>query len=171
MEGTGEILEKSSKVYVKFKNNLFEIVLCKEGLKLFNKFKWRIKPKANPSNGYYLICGGKTTKYFHRVLTKCPKEFCVDHINGNTLDNRLSNLRVCEHKENRRNSKINLNNSTGYKGVDFVKSKNKYRARIKYNYKEIHLGMFNNAKEAASAYNKAAFKYFGKFANINKIKK
>jgi hypothetical protein len=133
-------------------------------------YKWKIQSKSNASSSFYLVRHkGRATTYFHRELLECPNSLHVDHINGNSLDNRMSNLRSCTHQQNRCNSKLSSNNSTGFKGVDYMKSKEKFRARIKYQYKEIHLGLFEYAEDAALAYNDAAITYFGEFARLNII--
>lgn len=111
----------------------------------------------------------------HRLITDCPREMEVDHINHNTLDNRKCNLRVCTHAENSRNRIINKNNNSGYIGVNLKMNKVKghtymyWDSRITFNYKRIQLGLFKNKKDAAIAYNEAAIKYFGEFANLNII--
>lgn len=103
----------------------------------------------------------------HRLIINAkPGEF-VDHINGNTLDNRKRNLRICTKSENGFNRTKTRQNSSGYKGV-YRHAKN-WRARIKVNYKLINLGTYKTKLEAAHAYNIAAIKYHGKFANINKL--
>lgn len=125
---------------------------------------------TNKTNVFYAITGtGKDTKSLHRIITQASPGEHVDHINGDRLDNRRVNLRICTHRQNRANSKIYSNNRTGYKGVGWVKDKSKFRARIKVNYKEISLGLYDSKEEAALAYNKAALKYFGKYAKLNKI--
>lgn len=97
----------------------------------------------------------------------------VDHINGNSLDNRKENLRLCTHAENCRNRRGN-HNKTGYKGV--YKSKNrrgewagKWVANICYEYKTIVIGKYNTEIEAALAYNEMAKKLFGQFARLNEV--
>lgn len=92
----------------------------------------------------------------------------MDHINGNTLDNRKKNLRLCTNQQNVASQHKLKKNESGFKGI----SKNKigiWRARLRVNYKEIYIGSFHTAKEAAEAYDKAAIKYFGEFALTNKM--
>lgn len=66
---------------------------------------------------------------------KDPK-LCVDHIDGNTLNNTLTNLRVCNHQQNMYNRKTPITNKSGHKGINKTRS-NTYRARIKVNKKEL----------------------------------
>ena len=112
----------------------------------------------------------------HRLLLDVndPK-ILVDHINGNGLDNRRKNLRICTMRENLCNRGKNLNNTTGYKGV-YRRKKNskghklsklarkKWSAAIGVRGKSIKLGNFETAREATIAYKKAAKKYHGVFA-------
>lgn len=94
----------------------------------------------------------------------------VDHINGNRLDNRKSNLRITDRFGNARNKRMQKNNKTGYKGVTKTK-KGKYIAQIELSIegkrKGINLGYFNSKEEAARTYDKAAMEYFGEFACLN----
>ena len=91
----------------------------------------------------------------------------VDHINGNPLDNRKSNLRICTNAENQRNRGVNKNNTSGYKGVCWAKQNKKWKARIKHNGKLIHLGYYKDKEEAARAYDKKAKELHGEYAYLN----
>lgn len=93
----------------------------------------------------------------------------VDHINGIKHDNRRKNLRLVDKHQNQQNRKLAVNNTSGYKGVAFMKSKNKWWSKITVNKKRKFLGYFETAKEAGVAYNKAAKKYFGEYALLNRI--
>jgi hypothetical protein len=87
----------------------------------------------------------------------------IDHINGDPLDNRICNLRLCDHSLNMANRGAPANNTSGVKGVVWDRSRGKWAARICVNYKTINLGRFDNIGAAASAYSKAASRYFGEF--------
>lgn len=100
----------------------------------------------------------------HKVAL--PKNIVIDHVNGNASDNRISNLRACSQRENSRNSKRPKNNKSGYKGVSLQGSR--FRAYICVERRQIHLGRFDTAEEAYSAYVKAAQKYFGEFAKFKR---
>lgn len=107
------------------------------------------------------------TQYLHVFIMNPPEGFVVDHINGNTLDNRLCNLRICTKIENSRNRKPNIIKKLKAKGVDMDKRTGKFRARIRVNYKHIYLGTFQKEEDAAKAYNEAAIKYHGTFSKTN----
>lgn len=100
----------------------------------------------------------------HRFLLGASPEQLVDHINGNGLDNRRENIRLCTKADNQRNQRRNSKNTTGYKGVSFDKARGKYIASIQVLGTQIHLGRFSTAEEASKAYEEAASRYHGEFA-------
>lgn len=93
----------------------------------------------------------------------------IDHKDGNPLNNKKENLRCCSNAENIRNRGLQSNNSSGFKGAYFHTNKNKYQAQIKVNGCMIYLGLHENVKDAARAYNKAAKQFYGEFARLNVI--
>lgn len=106
----------------------------------------------------------------HRlVLEGVSTKLHIDHINGDRLDNRKSNLRICTCSQNVMNRGPQANNSSGFKGVIFDKSRNKWRAEICVDKKRIYLGRYETAEKAAEAYNFAAIKYHGEYAFINDL--
>lgn len=105
----------------------------------------------------------------HRLITGAKRRQMCDHINGDKLDNRRENLRLCTNAENMRNRGKTARNTSGFKGVSWHKQRKKWRAQIKVFYKEKYLGLFENKKDAARAYNEAATTAFGKFAVLNEI--
>lgn len=140
-----------------------------DDFEFLNKFRW-YAGRNHAGNIYaerqeYLRPGFRKIK-MHRLITDAPKGMVVDHINGNGLDNRRENLRVCTLAENSQNrARIRKKSSDSkYKGVSFVSY---YGARIKVDGKMINLGHFKTPEEAARAYDEAAKKYFGQFANLN----
>lgn len=86
-----------------------------------------------------------------------------------SLDNTLGNLRLCKKQQNEFNTKVRSDNTTGYKGVSFSKSKNKYRSYINKDGHYYHLGYFNTKEEAALTYNQKAISLFGEYARLNEI--
>ncbi len=114
--------------------------------------------------------GVKVGERMHRVITGAGIGTLVDHINGNTLDNQKSNLRICTNSENMCNRGKQKDNTSGYKGVLFKKKhKNPWFARIKKDKIIYPLGYFNTPKEAAIAYNNKAMELHGEFARLNEI--
>lgn len=103
----------------------------------------------------------------HRLVMDAPPGTEVDHINMNTLDNRKENLRVCSRSENSCNRPANANNTSGYKGVSWDKRNKKWVAQIRRDKKIIHIGYYDDAEEAARAYDEKAKGLFREFAWTN----
>lgn len=119
------------------------------------------------ANGYAIHSINPGAIRMHRVIMGTPDGMETDHINGNRLDNRRTNLRVCTHAENLKNRGISIANTSGYKGVSFHKLVKKYEAHIVYNGKHMHLGYFDNPEDAATVYKFKAAELFGEFARKN----
>lgn len=100
----------------------------------------------------------------HRLILDPRDSEIVDHKNGDTLDNRRSNLRIATRTQNMWNRKTNENNKVGLKGVTWRQDCHKYQAQIKVNKKNVFLGRFTTAIEAHKAYVEASRKYFGQFS-------
>src|SRR5690606_1175342 len=81
-----------------------------------NLHKWRAHRSRNT---WYAVRNGPGRKmiFLHRFISDAPEGLIVDHVNGDGLDNRRENLRLCTHAENARNRQTNRNNTSGYKGV------------------------------------------------------
>lgn len=111
--------------------------------------------------------GKKKSIGMHRQIMKPPKDLVVDHINGDKLDNRKENLRVCTQRENSLNKIIGKDNTSGYKGVSYAKRDNKWQVHIKKDGKSYYCGAFDGVEEAARAYDYYADKHYGEFARLN----
>jgi hypothetical protein len=143
-----------------------------EDFEYLNQWKWfaNLQGKKFYARRAITVSKGKQkTIFMHRFIMKPEKGMVIDHLDGNPLNNQKSNLRICTHADNMRNSKIPINNTSGFKGVSFFKKNNTYMSSIRFNDKKIYLGLFIDPIDAAKAYNAAALKYHGEFANINKI--
>lgn len=143
-----------------------------EDLHIVNKYYWTYWIWDAKNTGYALATplygtGIKTRIKMHRLIMGVSGSQTIDHINRNGLDNRKSNLRLCNSTENCRNQGLRKDNTSGYKGVKFVKHSNGFQARIQVDKKRISLGVFKCCKAAAYAYDLAAIKYFKNFAYTN----
>lgn len=123
-------------------------------------------------NTHYAIRGIRKNKkhcliLMHRVLLNPKYKERVDHKDHDGLNNQRSNLRIATPSQNAANRKPNKNGYSKYLGVCFDKQTKKWRVFIRKNYKKINLGRFSNEIEAALAYDAAAVKYHGEFANLN----
>jgi len=120
---------------------------------------------------HYAMSGGRR-KSIHRVVMGNPKGMCIDHINGDTLDNRKQNLRICTKAQNSQNKKLRRDSASGFKGVAKEPS-GRYSAYIgdpntAYPKKRhIRLGTYSTAEEAARVYDRNALKLHGEYAYTN----
>lgn len=90
----------------------------------------------------------------------------IDHINEIKTDNRISNLRIANRKENIRNQSIKASNTSGFKGVHYKKDKGRWCARIRTDSGRIFLGYYSTPEDAHKAYVIACHKYHGDFSNV-----
>lgn len=93
----------------------------------------------------------------------------IDHINLDTLDNRRCNIRYCTHQQNQMNQPLQRNNTSGVSGVSYYPPRHKFRARIKVNQKEIHLGYFDTFEDAVKARNIGMLCMFGQYGRFNEV--
>jgi hypothetical protein len=121
------------------------------------------------NNGYIRIridheryCAHRVAWYFLTNIDPFDKQ--IDHVNGTKYDNRASNLRLATDSQNKANQSKSKNNKSGYKGVHFKKSHNKWCAVINIDNKRIHIGYFDSPELAHIAYCKRAVELFGEFA-------
>lgn len=103
----------------------------------------------------------------HRVIMNTPEGLDTDHRNGNKLDNRKRNLRICTRSQNNANIRKYKNKSSTYKGVCWDKSRKKWLVSLKQGYNQIHIGRFDSEIHAAMAYDIWAKDLFGEFSYTN----
>lgn len=132
---------------------------------LLGGFRWRAR-RANSTDPLYVQrCSFKKVIKLHRVITSAPSRVPVDHADGDTLNNRRSNLRICDDRANARNRRLTSLNTSGFKGVS--RYYRKWIAQIKVDGRTIRLGSFDDKVAAALAYDRAASELFGEFAWLN----
>lgn len=116
-------------------------------------------------NGYRMVCVNYQKYLAHRIIWKMmtgnDAPFSIDHIDGDPLNNRFSNLRAVTQSQNGMNSKMRKNNTSGVKGVYW--GLGKWRAQISIHRKVIALGGFDTIDDAAQAVSRAREKFHGEF--------
>ena len=150
---------------------VFHIPLTREQVALVDKddyerlknYCWQAQPNRTKTK-YYAVRnngfderGTRLKVKMHREIMNAPPGLDVDHINGDTLDNRKENLRICQHINNIQNQKSRGGKSP-YRGV--TKHKKGWRARITVNYERKCLGVYSTQEEARGAYIEATKKYY-----------
>lgn len=144
-----------------------------------NQYKWHVNIQ-HMTNGKisrtYAQGGPSNIDMMHRLVMGLTKGdgICVDHINGNGLDNQRANLRLCTKAQNLANRGKATKNTSGYKGAYLVGAKTgkhptvkPWFAAISIDNKLIHLGRFDTATDAAKAYDVAAKAHWKEFAQLN----
>ena len=134
--------------------------------------RWQARPGKRTWYAYRTvdIAGKCINVAMHRVILsrmlgrELSRGEQVDHINGDGLDNRRSNLRLVDNRLNARNRRTRRDSSTGARGVERIGAK--YRARINVSGKHIHLGVFETLDEAKQAYARASQEYFGAYGGL-----
>jgi hypothetical protein len=124
--------------------------------------------KQSDSNGYKVVSLNSKQHKIHRLVANAfipnpNNKDCVDHINNDRGDNKVSNLRWVTNQENQFNSGLCVKNTSGYKGVNWHNSK--WRAQIRHNGKKIDIGHFDKIEDAVEARVKKANELFGEFTN------
>jgi hypothetical protein len=145
-------------------------IIDREDLEMIAKYNWNAQCRRHTCYAYTAI--GRAVVGMHRYIMGARRGQVVDHINGDGLDNRRSNLRFATASQNRMNSSKSRSQSTTsiYKGVYYEKGgkrKKRWRGRIDIGGKKTHLGRFLTEAEAAKAYDNAAREHFGEFAKLN----
>jgi len=157
--------------YVDLKNGVTKIITVKGDTFLIDTAAKTIAGKYcwSKDHGYARAVtrtdAGLKTIYLHRLLCKRKNDKPhVDHINGDRTDCRRANLRSCDHSENLQNQKLRVDNTSGFKGVRWHSQTRKFAARVTARGKEIHIGLFKTAEEAAVAATLYRQKLHGEFA-------
>ena len=135
------------------------------------KIKGRWLKPSTCKRGYCRLIfkanGRAKTVYLHRLLAEtflgCIEGKSIDHIDGNPSNNSLDNLRICTNRQNTWNSKPLKGKTSKYKGVSWDKGNNRWRAMIRMNGKNTHIGIFTDEVDAAKAYEDVAKEIHGEY--------
>ena len=134
------------------------------------QWKWCVSKKHR---SWYAVRGTERggiqkTYQMHNFIMPPPKNKEIDHKNGDGLDNRKCNLRICTHAENIRNQRTRITKGTSiFKGVCFEKQTGSWKAQIGFNKKSINLGRYKSEIEAARVYDSAAKNLYKQYAQTN----
>lgn len=134
-----------------------------------SEFKWyyqnTLRGRFEYANRYIKHKGNKrqTILSMHRDLLQAKRGQYCDHVDGNGLNNRRNNIRLCTQSQNRMNSKARSNNLSNFKGVSWHKQSKRWQVYILNKY----IGLFDSKEAAAKEYNKQAKKHFREFAKLN----
>lgn len=166
LKAIDSILNKSDKyrlvndiVYMKIKD--IDIAFSPQDLPLIDSYNWTYIT----TNGYVVGYKDNEKFYLHQVISNTNgRDIVADHIDRNTFNNTRTNLRICSHRENSINASLNKKNTSGVIGVAWKKDKKKWKAYISTNYKQIHLGYFEDKNSAILARLNAEKEYFKEFA-------
>jgi hypothetical protein len=149
---------------------------------LTGEFTWR--PRANNGQGFNTRLAGKRAGTVHNgycsieldgephrasrlawfYMTGEYPSSMIDHKDGDTLNDRFTNLRPASCSENGANAKRRRDNTSGYKGVSFSKALGKFKAYLRKDGKYVHLGCFDSGEAAHAAYVAASAIAFGEFS-------
>lgn len=124
----------------------------------------RDKKQIYAARGWKLN-GKRFREKMHQLIVPGAEE--VDHINGDTLDNRRSNLRPVTRMQNARNQGPKSNCKSGFRGVCFDNKRQLWKAEMGLTNKSIYIGRYTTAEEAARAYDEAVYEWAGQYARLN----
>lgn len=144
---------------------ILEILLSPEDMHLLDDHKWTLT-RGRLQRMVKVAPGVQKALPIYRQIMGDPVGLEVDHINGNHLDNRRENLRVCTKAENSRNKGVRAHNKLGVKGVYLDARRGKYRAQIRVDGRKHDLGCFDSIDAAKARYNQAALEFHGQFAKF-----
>lgn len=140
-----------------------EALIDDQDVELVSRHRW-----WQSSNPEYRYAESDDGLLMHRLILGVTETAVhVDHVNHDGLDNRRVNLRLCNHTQNQGNARRRRDNSSGFRGVSWSRQSGKYKAQIRDNKVKTYLGSYATAEEAALAYDVAARRIFGEFANPN----
>ena len=152
-----------------------EVLVDEEDYERVSKVAWHITPQGRVVKNKCLRQdqNGTRTALHRFILGVTDPSIQIDHINRNPLDNRKSNLRVCNQSQNNcnRGKLVTAKTTSKYKGVSYKanRKKNPWYCKVKYQGKHLHLGCFSTEREAGLCYNKFALEHYGEFALLNDI--
>lgn len=135
-----------------------EAIVDDEDYDELSKHKWHVLKKSGVHVMYACrtikVDGKKKVAWMHRLINNTPEKLITDHINGDGLDNRRSNLRTVTHQDNMINCRRHKLGTSQYRGVSWHIGNKRWYSQITFNKKNIYIGSFATELEAKDAYDK-----------------
>lgn len=151
---TNDVIINGKNAILKIESNIYgtcEFLIDIKDAERVKEHCWYAK--QNSSGNLYAVSSYNKKNgykgYLHRFIINCPEDKVVDHKNGNTLDNRRCNLRICTHIENMKNTKLRTDNTSGYRYIHFSKERSVWYVQIKRK----RIGTFKILEDAVKARN------------------
>ncbi len=138
-----------------------------ESVKAFDWYAQNSRGRFYAARQMRLDNGKQKLIFLHNWLVNPPDDMLVDHINGDSLDCRRSNLRLCTQAQNMRNVPLYRNSTSGYKGVSLQPTTGRWKAYISMDGDRHNLGDYGTAAEAARAYDARSRELHGEFGRLN----
>jgi hypothetical protein len=146
-----------------------------EDYEYLSRFRWFWGPTSTYATGY--VTGDGRMSLMHKLVINVPAGYFADHINGDRLDNRRSNLRVVTGSQNNWNMGASSRNQWGLRGVSYHKKAGKWEAylgiggnaKAGVRTRKIYLGLYTSPEAAGRAYNVAAIQFYGDYARLNDL--
>lgn len=155
------------KLLINSKNQEFEVLVDEDIYLEFQHRTMHLKTYKDTKPYAQFKSGGKNIKLHRHIMAVTDRKLVVDHINGNTLDNRRINLRICTQFDNMKNTFSRKNSSSQYLGVSWNKTLGYWVAEVRSNGKRVYCGYFNNELDAAKARDEQAKIHHKEYVRLN----
>ena len=153
------------KKYIQLKHGT--AIIDEQDFDRINQYKWRSVILGKSKTPYAVSSHFGRTVYMHRLVMNAHKETVIDHIDGNGLNNSRDNLRFVTYSQNNMNQPIRCDNTSGHKGINWCKDREKYQVYINIDRKRKSLGRYKTLEEAIYVRDQAAKVHYGEYAREN----
>jgi hypothetical protein len=162
MKNEYRVLGETTIIYLNRRDgSVLECLIDTTDLELAKRFVGKWYSHRNYVCGNSKVGGKGTTIFLHSLILNTPKHLMVDHIDGNTLDNRRKNIRNVTQAQNNQNQQgaYRNNKSSGIRGVSWHKQVKKWYASVMVSGKQTYIGIFDYIAEAEKAVIEARRKF------------
>lgn len=159
IEGLYALLDVSTKSHIdsKTKIDIEDVERVINYKRKGNRLRW-VLHDSDPSHisGKYVVDTDRKARLHRFIMRLEDPRLIVDHINGDTMDNRKENLKIITRGENNKNQRKHINNTSGYTGVTYEKQSGLYVSAIQLHNKKLHIGRYDTLEQANIAYRASA---------------